>query len=211
MNRRWWLAVALAVAGGLVGYGYGALAHPTYVAKAYVVVVAQDPTDTTSAVNYAQAYARIMSQSDVVDAAARASGGRVAAAQLRTRVQAASSPDAPVIEVSAAAGTAPRSAELANLMANSLVTTGNRQSSTTRVKLALLSAAGPPGAPASPRTVLDIAVGAAVGSLLGGLVALTGTGTPEAPPAPVPVRTTPERIARAGRRHNRARKAGAGA
>jgi capsular polysaccharide biosynthesis protein len=184
--RRWWLVGALAALGGLVGLGYTGVARPSYVAKAYVIVVAQDQTGSTSAVSYAQAYTRIAPQGDVVDAAARRSHGAASAAQLRRQVQAASSPDTPVIEITGSARSGRRSAELANLVADSLIRTANRQSAATRIRPTLLSAAAPPADPVSPRLAPDVAVGAAVGLLLGGLAVLAGAGNGALPTPPVP-------------------------
>lgn len=169
--RRWWLIGLLTVLGASAGLGYALLRQPVYAAKAYVVVVAQNSNDST-AVSYAQAYARIAGQGETLAAAVRSSNGDVTAGELRRAVRSSSSPDAPVIEVTGSAYPARRAADLANLVADGLISTANRHSSDTRVKLVLLSEAAPPLTPASPRPVLDIAVGAAAGLLLGGLALL---------------------------------------
>jgi capsular polysaccharide biosynthesis protein len=170
--RLWWLTALLAVLGALAGFGYGHLTPPTYVARAYVVVVATDPSESTSAVSYAQTYARVALQGDVVDSAA--ASGQVPRSELRQDVQATGSPDAPVIEITGSSGTADRAATLANLMSAGLVSTANEHSTSTRMKLTMLSSATPPTSAASPKPILNAAVGAAVGILLGGLVALAG-------------------------------------
>jgi capsular polysaccharide biosynthesis protein len=174
--RRWWLVAVLVVAGALAGFGFAAASTPIYTSNAYVVVVAQNTGDNTSAVSYAQAYARIAEQGDVLDAAATASKGTTTAAQLRRQVRASSSPDAPIIEITGSASSPGNAANLANLVAGGLITTANRHGTDTRVSLALLSRAAPPADPSSPQRTVDVAVGAAAGLLLGGLAVLAGAG-----------------------------------
>ncbi|SRR6266540_1258271 len=173
---RWWLTGLLTALGALAGLGYALLSHPVYTAKAYVVVVAQNPGDSMSAVSYAQAFARIAGQGEALNAAATASNGAASVSELRSRVRASTSPDAPIIEVTGSAGSASHAADLANLVAKSLVSTANDHSADTRMKLTVLSAAIPPADPSSPRPILDVAVGAAMGLLLGGLALLGGGG-----------------------------------
>jgi capsular polysaccharide biosynthesis protein len=177
LMRRWWLVGGLTVVGALVGLGYGLLRPPVYSAKAYVVVVAQNSGDGT-AVSYAQAYARIAGQGDVL-AAASGSNGTTSPAELRRAVRASSSPDAPIVEITGSGRSASHAADLANLVAAGLISTANRATSDTRVKLVLLSTATAPASPASPRPALDVAVGAAAGLLLGGLVLLSSPGRRE--------------------------------
>jgi len=182
--RRWLLLGLLAALGALAGLGYALLSHPVYTAKAYVVVVAQNPGDSPAAVSYAQAYARIAGQGEALNAAATASNGATSVSELRNQVRASTSPDAPVIEVAGSAGSARHAADLANLVANGLVSAANDHSADTRMKLTVLSAAAPPADPTSPQPVLDVAVGAAVGLLLGGLAVLAGVGSTTAQPSP---------------------------
>jgi capsular polysaccharide biosynthesis protein len=174
LARRWWLLALLVALGALAGLGHALLAEPTYTARAHVVVVAQNAGDSQSAVSYAQAYTRIAVQGDALDAAA--SKGAVSTEELRRHVRASSSPDAPVIEVTGTARSADRAAQLANLMAGGLITAANKHTADTRMKLTSLSAAVPPADPTSPNLALDLAVGAGVGLLLGGLALLAGAG-----------------------------------
>lgn len=169
--RRWWLIALLTVLGAGAGLAYALISPPEYTAKAYVAVVAQNPGDS-SAVSYAQAYSRIAGQGDALQAAADASDGSASVKQLRRSVRAAASPDAPVIELTGAAGSAGRAADLVNLLANGLIRTANSHTVDTRMRLALLSAAVPPADPTSPQLPLALAVGAAAGLLLGGLAFL---------------------------------------
>jgi capsular polysaccharide biosynthesis protein len=172
--RRWWPIGLLTMLSALSGLAYGVASDPVYTANAYVVVVAQNPGDSLI-VSYAQAYARIADQGATLNAAADASTGTASVRELRQQVQASASPDAPVIEIAGSANSARRAADMANLVANGLAITANAQSADTGVRLSLLSAAAPPADPTSPRLGLDVAVGAAVGLLLGGLALLAKT------------------------------------
>lgn len=198
----WWRTALLAVIGGLAGLAYAVLTPATYIARAYVVVVSEDPTESAEAVSYAQTYARIATQGDVINAAVAAGG--TSAGELRRDVQASGSPDAPVIEITSSSRNADRAADLANLMAGGLVSTANDHRSRTRMKLTVLSPASPPDGQSSPKPVLDVAVGAAAGILLGGLATLIGAdrasthagrtrtqrGSPAAPPQQPPDEVT---------------------
>ena len=185
--RRLWFVILLTALGALAGYGYAVLVQPTYVARAYVVAVARGAGDNAPAVSYAQAYAKIVSQGDVVDAAISASGGGVQAGEIRRHVQATASPEGPVIEIAGSSSDARRASDLANLVAAGVISVSSQQSDRTRVDLVVLNEANPPADPVSPRPVVNVAVGAAVGLLLGGLVLLTmrrnrtSPGQPSAP------------------------------
>lgn len=169
--RRWGVIVLFTVMGAVAGLVYALVSPPEYTAKVYVAVVAESPGDS-SAVSYAQAYARIASQGDAPQAAADASRGGASVEELRSSVRAAASPDAPVIELTGTAGSAKRAADLVNLLANGLIETANSHKADTRMRLALLSSAMPPADRTSPQVALAVAVGAAAGLLLGGLAFL---------------------------------------
>jgi len=171
--RRWWPAIATAVLGALAGLLYGLIAPQTYTATAYVLVVATNPANDTSAVNYAQVYARLGRQSEVVGRAADASRGTATVDELRRSVRTSASPDAPVIEVTGSAGTAQRAAILTNLVADGLVSNGDLQTGETRMNLVRLSPAYPPPAPSAPKPFLSLLIGAVVGFLVGALFVLT--------------------------------------
>jgi capsular polysaccharide biosynthesis protein len=181
MLRRWRLPLLGAALGMLAGLGYAMLAGPTYVAKAYVVVVPDDPSAQPSAASFAQAYGRMSAQGPVVAAAVRAGAGAATADELRTTVQAATSPDAPVVEVTGSAGTAAGASTRANLVANALVDTGNARERATRMRLVMLAPASAPDGPASPDPALSAAVGGAAGLLLGALGVASGFGRRRGP------------------------------
>ena len=189
-TRRWGLLVLLTVLGAVVGLAYALIRPPEYMAKAYLAVVAENPGDN-SAVSYAQAFSRIAGQGEALQAAADASAGSASVQELRRSVLAAASPDAPLIELTGAADSAERAANLVNLVANGLTKTANTHTADTRVRVALLSAALPPADPTSPQLPLAVAVGAAAGLLLGGLAFLgRGERSPDRPGGPQAAETT---------------------
>ena len=184
LARGWDLIVLFTVLGASAGLVYALVSPAEYTSKAYVAVVADSPGDS-SAVSYAQAYARIASQGDALPAAADASRGSTSVEELRASVRAAASPDAPVIELTGTADSAQRAADLVNLLANGLIDSANSHTADTRMRLALLSTAMPPADRSSPQVALAAAVGAAVGLLLGGL-AFLARGTRHEPQRPSP-------------------------
>jgi capsular polysaccharide biosynthesis protein len=171
------LIVAPVVLCALAGLWYADQAKPVYTAKAYVAVVAVNPGDSNAAVSYAQAFARIVPQGDVISAAVTASKNTISADDLRRRIRASASPDAPVVEITADGDTPIQAANLANTMASGLLSAARAHTATTRMSLTPLSAAVPPTEPTSPKPMLSAAVGAATGLILGALLARTGVGS----------------------------------
>lgn len=194
----WWPAVLCAVLGTLAGTGYGLLATPQYAATAYVVVVPAEKGDPASALGFAQAYGRVATSGGVLTQA-RADAD-VPLATLRGGVQSATSPDAPMIEISGTAGRPEQAATFANAVAEALTEDGNKATKSTGVSLVLFAEALPPASPASPSAPLAAAVGGCAGGLLGALLLLVrprpadrrpsavvpAPASPEAPTAPVP-------------------------
>jgi len=183
--RRFGLLVLLTLLGAIAGGAYGALKTPTYVAQAYVVVTGQ-PGEPATAVNFAQAFGRIVTTGPVADKAAAALGSSEDLKQVTT----STSPDTPVIEITATGTTARRTAAVANAVAQALVDVGNGRTSQTRVTLSVLAPASVPAAPSAPKPPLELAVGAAAGLLLGGLTVLAGVGR-SSTPEPAPDRRIP--------------------
>ncbi|MFC5907330.1 lipopolysaccharide biosynthesis protein [Streptacidiphilus monticola] len=184
---RWWpLAVAVPL-GAAAGAGYAAQAQPQYQASAYVMVVA--PNGGSAAVNFAQAYGRIVGQPDVLARAAAQT--RLTPGELASHLEATTSPDAPLIQLTGTAGRADSAAAEANAAASSLVAFGNAAAKQTGVQLVTFAKAAAPEKPSSPSAALDTAVGAAAGLLLGGLVLLVRPGRAATAAVPGPRHATP--------------------
>ncbi|MFI1991539.1 Wzz/FepE/Etk N-terminal domain-containing protein [Actinoplanes sp. NPDC020271] len=188
--RRLVLIMVLTVAGGAAGATYAAVKTPTYTAKAYLVATASR-SDPATALNFAQAYGRIATSGPVLAVAAN----RLSDTSGLSSVRAATSPDAPVVELVATSDDAQHAADLANAVARGLAEYASKHGTDTTVKLSVLAAATVPDRPTSPKPPWELAIGAAAGLLIGGLIALGGGGGGE--PAPEPGHV--ERSPRAGR------------
>jgi hypothetical protein len=237
--RRWWLAGLTGLLGILGGAGYAAVAPQSYLARAYVLVVTQEPGEDLAAVRFAQAYGRIAANTDVIVAiasgqavavppqaptpaaspptTAQASAGATppagqshapepsaatspaaaspaagptdtvatpgvrarvpaSASELRRQVSATTSPDAPVIEITGSAEDPRRAADLANLVADSLIAYASGSAAQARLRMMVLSPAYPPADPSSPRPTLAVTIGGAAGLLAGAFAVMAGFG-----------------------------------
>lgn len=183
--RRCWPLLAAVPLGAVCGGVYALVAPAQYQANAYVMVVPETTGDNSAAVGFAQAYGRVITQPEVLLSAAATTG--VPMAELTPLVQAVTSPDAPMIQITGSAATAAVSADEANAVAASLVAFGNAASKQTGVKLLTFAAAARPATPSSPSRTLDVAVGAAAGLLIGGLGVMAGRSRTGAADASVPL------------------------
>ncbi|WP_225821431.1 lipopolysaccharide biosynthesis protein [Streptomyces naphthomycinicus] len=166
----WSLVTAGVLAGGLLGGGYGVLKTPEYTATSYVVAVPTDRSDTATALGFAQAYGRIATQVAVLGDAQVWAG--VPAATLRSSVRTATSPDAPMVSVSATSTRPSRAADMANAVARALTLHANAAKADTHVELVQFSRAVKPAEPATAPPVVTGLVGASAGGLLGALALL---------------------------------------
>ena len=170
--RRFGLLIVLTLLGGVAGAVYAAVKTPTYTAKAYVVTIGS-AGESITALNYAQAYGRIATTGPILATA----GAKLGADRTGlNRVTASTSPDAPVIEITATGTSAAKTANVANAVANSLIALGDTRKADTKVGLAMLAAATPPARPTSPKPPMELVIGAAGGLLIGGLAVLAGVG-----------------------------------
>ncbi|MBB1246195.1 hypothetical protein GL263_21945, partial [Streptomyces durbertensis] len=112
----WWPLGLCLVVGAGCGAGYGMLATPQYSATGYLVAVPAKDSDPQAALGFAQAYGRVATSPAVLRQAQNVAGEPVA--RLRAGVRSATSPDAPMIEIT---GTAPRP-QLAAVRANAVAT-----------------------------------------------------------------------------------------
>ncbi|MFC9931787.1 lipopolysaccharide biosynthesis protein [Streptomyces sp. NPDC127190] len=166
----WSLVAAGVLAGGLLGGGYGALKPPAYTATSYLIAVPTQRSDTAAAQGFAQAYGRVATQLAVLgDAQARAG---VPVRTLRDSVRSETSPDAPMVAVSATSPRPGRAATMANAVAGALARQANATKADTHVTLLEFSRAVPPAAPSSASPAVTGLVGASAGGLLGGLALL---------------------------------------
>ncbi|MDT0436041.1 MULTISPECIES: lipopolysaccharide biosynthesis protein [Streptomyces] len=166
----WSLVAAGALAGALVGGGYGAVRTPVYTATGYVVAVPTAKSDPASALGFAQAYGRVATQLAVLGDAQVWAG--VPVATLRDSVQAATSPDAPMIAVTATSSRPDLAADMANAVTRALTRHAADVQSATHVELQQFARATEPAGPSSASAGVTGLVGASAGGLLGGLLLL---------------------------------------
>jgi capsular polysaccharide biosynthesis protein len=171
LTRYWWVLALTAVLGGAGGVALSLVMPPIYRASAYVIVVPSGSVQELSAISVSQAYGRIIEQPEILGNVAAEVGSSVE--QLQQDIQGSTSPESPLVVLTASAGTAERAAEIANAAAESLVTFGNNQRVFTGMELAVFSAASSPPAPASPVLPLNAAIGTATGLLVACLALLT--------------------------------------
>ncbi|MFC7826040.1 lipopolysaccharide biosynthesis protein [Streptomyces sp. NPDC057375] len=166
-----WSPLAAGVlAGGLIGAGYGLLATPQYTATGYVVAVAADESDPASALGFAQAYGRVATQLAVLGDAQM--WAHVPVATLERSVRTATSPDAPMVSVTATSADPEEAADMANAVARALTRHADAAADDTRVELRQFARATEPTEPSSPSAAVTGLVGASAGGLLGGLTLL---------------------------------------
>ncbi|WAZ21857.1 lipopolysaccharide biosynthesis protein [Streptomyces cinnabarinus] len=186
----WSLIAAGALAGGLLGGAYGLLQPPAYTATSYVVAVPNEKSDPTSALGFAQAYGRVATQLAVLGDAQVWAG--VPVSTLQENVRTATSPDAPMVAVTATSSRADLAADMANAVARALTRHASDAEQSTHVELQQFARATEPTEPSSASPTVTGLVGASAGGLLGGLMLLVrprraadGRGRPAVPgPAP---------------------------
>lgn len=163
----WWIVPVTVLIGALAGGAYGMLRTPQYSATSYVLVVPTDKTDPATALGFAQAYGRVASQVASVGDAQVWAG--VSKKVLKENVTTVTSPDAPMISVTATSSGPQAAVSMADGVARSLVLNGTQMQGSTNVRVVQFSRAVKPTSPVSPSAPLAALVGAAAGGLLGGL------------------------------------------
>ncbi|MEU3369466.1 lipopolysaccharide biosynthesis protein [Streptomyces sp. NPDC006711] len=169
---RWWPLPVCALLGAMAGGVYGLVKTPEYSATSYVVVTPTQKADPSVALGFAQAYGRVATEVALIGDAQVWAG--VSAATLRDSVQTATSPDAPMIAITATSERATDAAGIANAVARALSVNGTHNQAQTGVRVVQFSRAAKPLAPSSPSASLTALVGGCAGGLLGGLALLTG-------------------------------------
>ncbi|MFH8577763.1 lipopolysaccharide biosynthesis protein [Streptomyces zaomyceticus] len=167
---RWAVLPAAVLAGAVLGGGYGAVKTPQYAATSYVIVVPAEKSDPAAALGFAQAYGRVATDIAVTGDAQVWAG--VTADTLRRNVQAATSPDAPMISITAKAEQPAKAVSMADGVARALILNSTHVAGSTGVKVVQFSRATKPVAPVSPSASISALVGGCAGGLLGGLALL---------------------------------------
>ncbi|MGW7255741.1 lipopolysaccharide biosynthesis protein [Streptomyces sp. NPDC054834] len=180
----WSLLAAGTLVGGLAGGAYGMLTPPTYTATSYVVAVPTGKSDPSSALGFAQAYGRVATQLTVLADAQDKAG--VPVRTLQRNVQAATSPDAPMVAVSATSSRPGLASDMANAVSRALTRQANAAKKNTHVQLVQFSKAARPTEPTSASSAVTTLVGASSGGLLCGLALLARPRRPRQDEDPVP-------------------------
>ncbi|UUU33849.1 lipopolysaccharide biosynthesis protein [Streptomyces sp. CA-210063] len=163
------LAVGVLLGGGLGG-AYGVVTPPAYTATSYVVAVPAKESDPQAALGFAQAYGRVATQLAVLgDAQVWA---RVPVTTLRNSVRTATSPDAPMVAVSATSTRRDLAADMANAVSRALTRHAKSAEKSTHVELQQFARATKPNEASSASPTVTGLVGASAGGLLGGLLLL---------------------------------------
>ncbi|MEV5574991.1 Wzz/FepE/Etk N-terminal domain-containing protein [Spirillospora sp. NPDC052269] len=174
------LPMAVILFGAVAGAGYGLISPPTYEASANVLVAPDKQSNGSDAVNYAQAYGRLASLPETLTWAPPPPPWGTAVDTAAKHLRTSTSPETPLIRLTASASGPRRAAALANAAAAALVRYGAGHQADTGVRVVLMSDALAPATASSPKIVLDVAVGAASGGLLAALAALAGLQWPQA-------------------------------
>ncbi|MFD9633650.1 YveK family protein [Streptomyces violascens] len=197
---RWWPLPVCALLGATAGGVYGVVKTPEYTATSYVVVTPAEKADPSVALGFAQAYGRVATEVAVIGDAQVWAG--VSANTLRGSVQTATSPDAPMIAITATSARAGDAAGMANAVARALTVNGTHTQADTGVKVVQFSRAARPLAPSSPSAALTTLMGGCAGGLLGGLTLLarprrrpeSGTEVAASVPAPAGAASVPQEV-----------------
>ncbi|MFF3893350.1 lipopolysaccharide biosynthesis protein [Streptomyces sp. NPDC001812] len=164
------LVVGGTLVGGLTGGMYGVLTPTTYTATSYVVAVPTAGSTPESARGFAQAYGRVATQLAVLGDAQVWAG--VPLRTLRDSVSTATSPDAPMVAVSATSAQPGLAVDMANAVSRALTRHAEHTKGSTQVRLVQFSRAVKPDEPTSASPAVTTLVGASAGGLLGSLALL---------------------------------------
>ncbi|GAA4800944.1 lipopolysaccharide biosynthesis protein [Streptomyces ziwulingensis] len=188
----WSLLAAGALTGALLGGGYGLARTPQYTATSYVVAVPTKGSDPASALGFAQAYGRVATQLAVLGDAQVWAG--VPVRTLRRSVRTATSPDAPMVALTATSDRPEVAADMADAVSRALTAHAANTSDATQVTLRQFARATEPAEPSTASAAVTGLVGTGAGGLLGALALLVrprrsggerGRGGPAVPgPAP---------------------------
>ncbi|RZB14696.1 lipopolysaccharide biosynthesis protein [Streptomyces sp. F001] len=185
----WSVLAAGTLLGGLLGGAYGLVTPPEYTATSYVIAVPTDKSGPDSALGFAQAYGRAATQLAVLgDAQVWA---RVPVRTLQHSVRTATSPDAPMVAVSATSSRRGLAVDMANAVSRALTRHADDTSDNTQVRLVQFSRAVKPTEPTSTSTAVTTLVGASSGGLLCGLALLARPRQTRRDDDPLPAASVP--------------------
>ncbi|MGC3004929.1 lipopolysaccharide biosynthesis protein, partial [Streptomyces sp. G35A] len=159
----WSALVAGTLAGGVFGGAYGLLTPPVYTATSYVVAVPTKQAPPDSARGFAQAYGRVATQLAVLGDAQVWAG--VPVRTLRAGIRTSTSPDAPMVAVTATSARPDQAVDMANAVSRALTRHAEDTRGSTQVRLVQFSRAVEPAGPASASSAVTAAVGASAGGL----------------------------------------------
>lgn len=146
----WSLLAAGTLTGALAGGAYGALMPPAYSASAYVVAVPTAKSDPQAALGFAQAYGRVATQLAVLGDAQVWAG--VPVRTLRESVRSATSPDAPMVAVTATSARPDLAVDMANAVTRAMTRHATHTKNATHVELRQFSrSSSPTSRPRHPR------------------------------------------------------------
>lgn len=174
-----WLLPAGVLLGAVGGGVYGVMQKAEYTATGYVIAVpAQKSSDPAAPLGFAQAYGRVATQLAVLSQAQV--WANVPVATLRDSVRTATSPDAPMVAISATSSHPAMARDMADAVSAALSKHANDSAPSTGVKVLRFSPALLPTEPSSASPALTTLVGASAGGLLGGLALLARPRRPAA-------------------------------
>ncbi|AWW39503.1 MULTISPECIES: YveK family protein [Streptomyces] len=185
----WSVLAAGTLLGGLLGGAYGLLTPPKYTATSYVIAVPAENSGPESALGFAQAYGRAATQLAVLGDAQVWAG--VPVRTLQHSVRTATSPDAPMVAVSATSSRRDLAVDMANAVSRALTRHAEDTRDSTRVRLVQFSRAVKPTEPTSASTTVTTLVGTSAGGLLSGLALLARPRRPGQDDEPVPAASVP--------------------
>jgi capsular polysaccharide biosynthesis protein len=162
----------LPILGALAGWAVASVTPTRYTAHSYLLIVDASDGAGASAVNVAQATARVATKPSVL----AESGGDVTllAAAAEEDLTATASPDAPLVDLAASAGTAEEAVRLANDLSDHVNRHISRFSKSTRVESEVFAEASLPSRPASPNTLVNVIAGLAVGVVAASVLFVVG-------------------------------------
>ncbi len=158
------LVVLLPVLGGLAGLAVAALTPPRYTAHAYVLISGNGEVTDVTPSQLAQATARVAISESVL--VAGGAGDRLLTASTDDRLIASSSPDSPLVDLAATAGTAAGAANLADQLSRTVTAGMSTVTSDLTMEASIFATASPPREATSPNYLVDVVAGAGLGAFL---------------------------------------------